>query len=255
MLYRFVVFLFVCLLPVSVCSFGGDGCGSGECTDCHSLSTEVALKLLPPGADSVDSVKLSDVGGLWEVRGHAKGQLFTLYIDFSKKYLIAGKVLRLRDGVDLSRSVDVNELNSAGAIVIGDAQASVKVFVFTDVKCSHCQKLHGELHKVVKQNPDVAFYIKLVPFISDRETVKSIVCSASNDVLDAAMTGKVVKNDAVSVCDGTAVDETLAFAKRWNIRSTPTLILPDGHMVLGNRSATQLEEMLAPFIAKVDGKK
>jgi thiol:disulfide interchange protein DsbC len=248
MLRYAVVVLFICLLPQGVWSFGGEGCGAGECADCHSLTTDEAFKLLPPVADQVDSVKFSEVGGLWEVQGQAKGRMFTAYIDFSKKYLIAGNVLRLRDGAQIGRTLDVQELRTEGAFLIGSANAPVKVFVFTDVKCSHCQKLHPELAKVVEQNPQVAFYVKLLPLFSDKKTVNNIVCSASNKVLDDAMAGKpVAEND----CTSPAVDESAAFAQKWNIRSTPTLVLPNGQILPGGRSAETLLKELSPFMPAV----
>jgi len=242
---RFFVLVLLCLAPMTAWSFGGAGCGSGACVDCHSLTTDEAMKLLPPGAEQITSVQLAEVGGLWEVKGRAKGQMFTAYIDFSKKYLIAGRILRLRDGVDLSRSVDVAELSSEGAFLIGDAQAAVKIFVFTDVKCHFCQKMHPELYQVVEQNPQIAFYVKLLPLMSDKQTVNKIVCSGSNKVLDDAMVGKI---PTAPDLDCPAVDESAAFAKRWNIRSTPTLVLPDGKVLPGGRNAADLLKVLKEYM-------
>lgn len=242
---RIMVLMLLCLSPLSAWCFGGAGCGAGACVDCHSLTADEAMQLLPPGAEQITSVKLADVGGLWEVKGLAKGQVFTAYIDFSKKYLIAGRILRLRDGVDLSQSVDVNELRTDGAFLIGDADAAVKVFVFTDVTCHFCQHMHPELYKVVKQNPQIAFYVKLLPLLSDKKTVNAIVCSGSNQVLDGAMTGHMPSG---SDRDCPAVDESEAFAKRWNIRSTPTLVLPDGKVLPGGRDAAALIEALSEYL-------
>ena len=225
MLRYALIILCFCLLPMSAWSFSGEGCGSGKCSDCHSLTAKEALKILPPGADKVDSVKFSEVGGLWEVKGQAQGRMFTVYVDYSKRYMIAGKILRLRDGVDITRSVDIKQVSSTGAFLIGNEVAAVKVFVFTDVNCSHCRRLHKELFKVVEQNPEIAFYVKLMAFMTDKKKVDDIVCSGSIEVLNAAMTDKPV---AQLDGDCPAVDETMVFAKRWNIRSTPTLVLPDG---------------------------
>ncbi|MDY0191723.1 MAG: DsbC family protein [Desulfuromonas sp.] len=242
---RLLLVTLLCCAPVSAWCFGGSGCGAGACVDCHSLTPDEAMKLLPPGAEQVTSVKLSDVGGLWEVKGRANDKMFTAYIDFSKKYLIAGRILRLRDGVDLSHSLDVNELNTQGAFLIGDAQAAVKVFVFTDVKCHFCQNMHPELYKVVEQNPQIAFYVQLLPLLTDQPTVNKIVCSGDRQVLDDAMAGKLPTTPDL---DCPAVDKSVAFAKRWNIRSTPTLVLPDGKILPGGRNATALLEVLQEYL-------
>lgn len=251
MLRYVIVIVCLCLLPVSSYSFGEAGCGAGECSDCHSLTSDEALKLLPPGADGVNSVEFSEVGGLWEVKGHARGQMFTVYIDYSKQYLIAGNVLRLNDGVDISRNIDAAELDPAGAFLIGDSKAPVQVYIFTDPKCSHCRQLHHELYKVVDQLPQVAFRIKLMALMTDVATINSIICSKSLQVLEEAMADKPV---AALTCDSSVTDETMAFAKRWNIRSTPTLILPDGKVLPGGRPAAVLIDELTPYVEAINKK-
>lgn len=251
MLRYAIVVLCLCLLPATLFAFGGAGCGAGECSDCHSLTKDEAFKLLPPGAQGVDSVEFSEVGGLWEVKGQARGQVFTVYIDYSKQYLIAGNVLRISDGVDISRSIDTKELNTEGSFLIGDANAAVQVYVFTDPKCGHCRQLHHELYTVVEQLPQVAFRIKLMALLTDKKTVNSIVCSQSLQVLEDAMADKPV---AELSCDSHVTDATMAFAKRWNIRSTPTLILPDGKVLSGGRPGTVLINELTPYIAAIKTK-
>lgn len=63
MLYAFLLLgCLVLALPGVVMAFGESGCGAGECRDCHSLTAEEAMKLLPPGADKVNAVDFSEVG-------------------------------------------------------------------------------------------------------------------------------------------------------------------------------------------------
>lgn len=245
MLRYAVMILCFCLFPLTAWSFGEAGCGAGECRDCHSLTPQEAMEILPPGADEVVSVKFSEVGGLWEVRGKAQGRMFTVYVDFSKQYMLKANVLRLKDRVDISHVVDVNELRTEGAFLLGDEKAAVKVFVITDVKCSHCRQLHQELKKVVAANPNIAFYIKLMAMLTDKPTVHSIVCSGSLQVMEDAMADKPVP---AATCSSNAVEETLAFAKRWQIRSTPTLILPDGKVLSGGRPADVLLQDLQSYL-------
>ncbi|MBF0644758.1 DsbC family protein [Desulfuromonas acetoxidans] len=234
-------------LPAYAWSFGGDGCGAGECKDCHSLTKEEAFKLLPPGADRVDSVEFSDVGGLWEIKGEARGRMFTVFIDFSKEYLVSGRVVRISDGTEISRKINMDEIRSEGALLLGREDAPVKAYVFTDAKCGHCRKLHQELKKVIAQQPKIAFYIKVMAMLSDTKLTKDIVCSGSHEVLEQAMADQPVPENA---CTTNAVEETLAFAKKWQIRSTPTMVLPDGHVLMGARPAEELIKELSVFLPK-----
>lgn len=245
MLHRALWVLFFCLLPGVCFSFGGEGCGAGECRDCHSLTAEEAFSLLPPGLDKVNSVKFSEVGGLWEVEGQAQDKTFNVFIDFSKQYLVTGKMLRLRDGAEVSRTVAVAEIDTASSLLIGRADAPVKVFVFTDVQCSHCRRLHGEMQQVVELHPEFAFYIKLLPIMMSKELAADILCSGSLQVLNEAFAGQPV---AKGQCDTEAVDETLAFAKKLAIGSTPTMVLPDGKVLMGARPAHDLALALSAYL-------
>nr|WP_320050353.1 DsbC family protein [uncultured Desulfuromonas sp.] len=246
-MWRYVMIVLCCsfFLPVSGWSFGGDGCGAGECRDCHSLTEEEAFKLLPSGADRVDSVEFSDVGGLWEVKGAAGGRMFTVFVDFSKQYLISGRVIRISDGVEVSQQVDMKEISSDGAILLGRADAPVKVYVFTDAKCVHCRLLHEELRKVVQKQPKIAFYFKLMAMLSEPELAQNIICSGSDEVLEKAMNDQPVPE---STCESNALNETHDFAQRWQIRSIPTMVLPDGHMLMGDRPAEEILEDLSRFL-------
>ena len=61
-----LLFLFLAGIPAAH-SFTGEGCSSGACTDCHSLTRDEAVKLLGGNVDNVLSVRSSPVNGLWEV--------------------------------------------------------------------------------------------------------------------------------------------------------------------------------------------
>ena len=68
-------------------------------------------------------------------------------------------------------------------------------------------------------------------------TSKSIVCSKSMEFLEASFAGKPVPPAS---CDASVVDQTLALVGDLGIRSTPTLVLPDGLVVPGYKKAEAL---------------
>ncbi|MFO7831989.1 MAG: thioredoxin domain-containing protein [Desulfuromonadaceae bacterium] len=237
-------------LPGIVLAFGESGCGAGECRDCHSLNAEEAMKLLPPGADKVNDVDFSEVGGLWRVEGEAQGKKFNVYIDFSKQYLIAGNIIRIKDGTDVSHKVDVSEIPSAGGISLGNPEASVRLHVFSDVRCSHCETLHQNLETLTEQNSQVQVVVHLLPLMMDKELAAALGCSNSADMLHAAYAsrGEGSQLDGLEPCAHTDVDAVIDFARKWQLNSTPAMILPDGQVVRGSRSLERLEQMLQPFL-------
>lgn len=232
-------------------SFTGDGCGGGACTDCHSLTTGEAATILGKNVDHVLSVRMSPVKGLWEVSVEKGGQRWPLYIDFSKEYVIAGRIVEAKTRKNLTGNrtlemnrVDVSKIPLNGAIVVGRKDARRRIIVFDDPDCPHCAKLHETSKKIVAKHPDIAFYVKPYPRNRDEATRRkalSIVCAGTAKALEDAFSGKPLPKGE---CGSKAVDETIATADRLKIRSTPTMILPDGRVVPGALEAEAILSLL-----------
>ncbi len=248
----FGVFMLLLLVPTVVMAFAEGGCGAGECRDCHSLDAQEALKLLPPGADKITSVDFSEVGGLWRVNGEAQGSPFSVYIDFSKQYIIAGNIIRIKDGANIGHKIDVAEIPTAGSITLGVDSAPVTLHVFTDVRCSHCKTLHLNLETLVADIPEVKVQVHLLPIMMDKKLAASLGCSNSAQMLRAAYDshGNISLMDKLPPCDDTAVKAVEAFARKRQLNSTPSIILPDGQVVRGARPLEALKAMVQPFIPK-----
>jgi len=269
MVCRIMILLTVLsLLAVSAFAFSKEadmGCATGKCSDCHSLSLKEATTLLK-GIDKVLAVEFSELPGFWTVDAEKSGQKFPIFIDFSKKYIVAGSIIKIATGEDLTqqrmtklnngkapaapqsaaaRKVDSKAIPLDDAILLGRTDAKSKVIVFTDPECPYCKKLHVELQEVVKADPNIAFLIKLMPLKMHPNAYglsKTILCSANPlSVLEAVFSGGPV---APSACPTTKVDETLATAQQLGITSTPTLILPDGTVLPGYKKAADLLKVL-----------
>jgi thiol:disulfide interchange protein DsbC len=238
-------------------AFTSEGCGSGVCTDCHSLTRDEAAGILGRNVDNVLSVGMSPVGGLWEVAVEKAGQRWPLYIDFSKKHVIAGQIIQLSTKKNLTEDrmmsmnrIDVSQVPLAGAIVVGKKDAKQRIVVFDDPNCPHCAKLHETAKGIVAKHPDVAFFVRPFPRNGDPptyQTALSIVCAGTTRALEDAFAGKPLPKGE---CGSKAVDETIAAAKRFNIRSTPTMIFPDGRVVPGALEADAILSLLKEGEAK-----
>ncbi|MCR4310831.1 MAG: DsbC family protein [Deltaproteobacteria bacterium] len=230
-------------------AFTGEGCATGACTDCHSLTRDEAMKILGSNVDNVLSVGMSPVNGLWEVDVEKAGKRWPLYVDFSKKHLIAGQIVQLSTKKNLTggrvlsmNRIDVSKIPLAGAIVVGKPDAKRRIVVFDDPDCPHCAKLHETAKGIVAKHPDIAFFVRPFPRNGDRpthETALSIVCAGTIRALEDAFAGKPLPKGE---CDSKAVDESIRIAQQFNIRLTPTMIFPDGRMVPG---ALETDEILS----------
>ncbi len=236
-------------------SFGG--CEE-NCQKCHTLDKkevqQILAKFNAPDADVTD-IKMSPVRGLWEVTVDEKGKKGVLYVGFSKKYIMPGPIFEVETAANKTqeslggaaepaeRYVDVAKIPLGDALVMGDKDAPKKVIVFTDPDCPFCGKLHAELKKVLAERKDIVFYLKLMPlkFHPDAHwKAESIICSKSLDLLDKNFDKKPIPKPA---CETKVVDETIKVAEELGITGTPTLIMPDGLVVVGARDAKTIEDL------------
>jgi thiol:disulfide interchange protein DsbC len=143
------------------------------------------------------------------------------------------------------RRVDLSTIPLTDSVVVGNPKASKKLILFTDPQCPYCEKLHPELDKVVKADPEVVFFIKMMPLASihpdSPRIAKAVLCEGTTKLLEDSFAGKKIPDPT---CQSDAVERTLRLAQDLGIGSTPTLILPDGRIVPGYRPADAILEML-----------
>ncbi|RWX49456.1 thiol:disulfide interchange protein DsbC, partial [Candidatus Electrothrix communis] len=251
----FLSFFIVTLLSGSqAIAFQKAGCGAGDCRDCHSVNREEVAQLLKGKVTDVLDVKRSEVPGLWDVEAVYNGQKLPFYLDFSKSYLISGNVIRLKSNENVTQEnfvkmnkIDRSKIPLDDALVLGDSAAENKIIVFDDPECTYCSKLHSEMKKVIEQQPDIAFFIKMFPLAmhpNAKSKAQTIVCArlkGENDKAVELLEDSLAKKPlAAPDCDSDVVDKNIALAKELYITSTPTLIMPDGRVLPGFKKADQI---------------
>lgn len=100
------------------------------------------------------------------------------------------------------------------------------------------------MKKVVAEDKNIAFYIKLYPLKSHRnayDKAVTIVCKKSLKLLEDSFENKQIE---IKKCSSNAVDENIKLAERFGITGTPTLIMPDGRLVVGYRDAKTLKDLI-----------
>lgn len=240
------------VLPLSSYAFKQ---GSQRCAKCHRLSEKemdpIFEKIRMPGA-KVLSIQSAPVKGMWEVAVENKGKRFLIYVDFAKKYVSPGPFIDYAAGKDVTRErteevnrgrrVDAGRLPLDNALVVGKADAPIKVIVFTDPACSYCARLHKEAKVLAAKRPDIAFFLKVVALISpDPETARSIICTRSLSMLEDAYERKPV---AKQECTTRELDENMQFVQANGIDAVPAIVFPDGSLHSGYMPADDLERRI-----------
>lgn len=139
--FIFTPFLF--LTSTLTYAFGTNGC-EGDCKKCHSLSTQEVggiLKKMNLSHTKILNIQLSPVKSLWEIHIDDNGKKGIFYVDFSKKYLIAGTIVEVATGSNKTAEsaqkipigkADVSKIPINNALVMGNNLAPKRVIVFTD---------------------------------------------------------------------------------------------------------------------------
>ncbi len=98
------------------------------------------------------------------------------------------------------------------------------------------------MKKVVAERKDIAFYIELMPLKFHPDSYwksESILCAKSLNLLEENFEKKPIPKPA-ALCDTKAVEQNLKAGQELGITGTPTLIMPDGLVVVGARDAATL---------------
>ncbi len=244
-----LLYLFILVTPAIAFMPAAEGCGAGSCTDCHALSKEEAKSIFKDIRGDVKSVDFAEVPGLWRIEMEMQNKIIPLYLDFSKSYLITGNVIRINDRKNLTEErirklnpIDLKQIPLDDALQLGNPNADTRIIVFTDPHCPYCSKLHQELKKVVAKRPDLLFLIKLLPIKESSLAIsKTIICNNSLEQLDDAFAGKSLPEPN---CNSTDIDQTISLARELGIRSTPTLVLPNGQLAPGYKKLDRLLELI-----------
>lgn len=226
------------------------GCGEGACADCHSITKEEAANILGPEVELL-RVDFAEMPGVWVADVRKGDREFPLYIDFSKQYILMGNILRAKDKSNVTKErqlsqkkVKIEDIPLADAIVIGQRSAPYKVVVFSDPECPYCQKFHQVMKKIVTEDPDVAFFIKLYPLTiheNSKYISKSILCNPTLETLDLAFSGKIVP---LPMCETDQLDKNIALVQSLGINTTPSIILPNGRLLQGAPTADQIVNLI-----------
>jgi thiol:disulfide interchange protein DsbC len=138
------LFLFTFLLIFSVfplaSTYGFETKGQ-DCAKCHTLSNDEAGDLLKSLLQDVKifDIRVSPLKVFWEVFLESRGKKGLVYIDFSKKYVILGSMISVKERKNLTQErlielnkIDVSQIPLEDALVIGDPKARIRIIAFDD---------------------------------------------------------------------------------------------------------------------------
>jgi thiol:disulfide interchange protein DsbC len=100
------------------------------------------------------------------------------------------------------------------------------------------------MKKIVNEDKNIAFYIKLYPLKSHANSYNkavTIACKKSIKLLEDSFENKQFE---LVKCNTKVIDENVKLAEKIGISGTPTIVMPDGRLVVGYRDATSLKNLI-----------
>ncbi|MEW6036932.1 MAG: DsbC family protein [Pseudomonadota bacterium] len=208
-------------------------------------AVEEAIEQALPGVKP-DSIKPSPLAGISEVIVGPK--LF--YVSDDGKYLIQGSLVDLRNREDLTepklataRIGALEKLGEKNMIVFKPKIGKYVAYVFTDIDCGYCRKLHSEMDNYLKEGIEIRylFFPRAGEGSDSWDKAVSVWCAKDrNAALTKAKKGEKVEEKS---CDN-PVKEQMALGTAIGAQGTPMIVTGGGNVLPGYVPAEQLARML-----------
>src|SRR5260363_331969 len=188
------------------------------------------------------SVAPTPVPGLYELNlGKA-----ILYSDAQGAYLLIGKMVNAKTMENITdrrltelNRIDFKSLPFANAIKVVKGNGARQIAVFSDPNCKHCRELEHTLSKA----DNLTIYTFPFPILKpdSLDKAKAIWCAPNRSAAwHAWMANRQAPGGKVS-CDTDALAQNIAFGRRLNVFSTPTIFFANGYRLAGALTSEQLE--------------
>ena len=193
----------------------------------------------------IDEVRTTPMQGLYEVRVGTD----VFYTDAQGNYLIQGELIDTQarrnlteDRIKALTAVKFSDLPLNDAIKVVQGKGERHIAVFADPNCGYCKRFERDMQSV----DNVTMHVFLIPILSPDSVEKSRNIWCAKDQAKAWQDYMLKGEKSTSAtCDTKALERNLAFAHKYKITGTPTIIFTDNTRVPGAISAKDVEKRLS----------
>lgn len=194
----------------------------------------------------IQSIKPSEIKGLQEVVLGAS----MYYVSDDGKYLIQGRMLDMENRTDLTaqklgviRVHAIDELGVDNMIVFKPKIQRYKVFVFTDIDCGYCRKLHAELDQYLAEGISVQylFFPRAGKGSDSYNKAVSVWCAKDRN---AALTAAKKDQSVDAKTCSNPIDKHMQLAEEFGAQGTPMIVTEKGTIIPGYQPAKELAQIL-----------
>jgi len=185
---------------------------------------------------SPENVNPSPIDGWYTVH---KGSVVA-YISADGRYLLQGDMIDLDSQVNLtektrndSRRQLMSSVSDDQVIMFSPTEVKHSITVFTDVDCSYCRKLHGQMDEYLAAGIEIRYllYPRNGPASRSWNTSEDVWCARDrNSALTAA---KLDRPFDTNKCDSSAISKQYMLGQQVGLTGTPAIVLDDGTLLSG----------------------
>jgi thiol:disulfide interchange protein DsbC len=211
---------------------------------------EDRLKAVDPSIP-ITLIEPSDMSGFYEV---LLGSGEVLYVSEDGQFILSGKAYQVTQD---NRLINLTEKRLSGmrleavqqvddndmVIFPAEGERRARVYVFTDIDCPYCQKLHEEVDALNEAGVEVAYlaFPRSGPGGATASRMDQIWCA--DDRL-AAMESALDGGSVTAAACQTPVLEQLALGQKLGVTGTPAMITETGDLLPGYMPAERLLPVL-----------
>ncbi len=160
------------------------------------------------------------------------------------RFIMIGKLLELKDGevvnpaeqrLEKVRAEGIKELNKDDMITYAAEDEKVEVYVFTDITCGYCRKLHRHIDEYMASGVTVHYlaFPRGGPTTKAAASMRHIWCAQDRQqaLSDAKLNDKI-NNAELGEC-AKPVDEQYELGLTFGVRGTPAIYTTEGKQLGG----------------------
>ncbi len=114
------------------------------------------------------------------------------------------------------------------------------IYVFTDIDCGFCRKLHGQMKEMLDQGIEVRYLAFPRAGINSRSAEKLATTWCAKNPQDVMTRFKAGQNVKLGVCSPNPVADHYMLGQELGVRGTPAIVLESGTMIPGAVSTDML---------------
>jgi thiol:disulfide interchange protein DsbC len=211
----------------------------------ESAAVKTALQRIIPGMQP-DRVSAAPVAGWYEVAFGAE----IFYVSADGGFLLQGDLVDLGTRTNLTerarssvRAELIKTVDPADAIIFKPEKPLHVVYVFTDVDCAYCRKMHSEIDQYLAQGIEIRYLAFPRTGVNTPSFFKAVSVWCAADRGTALTEAKAGRTVPAKTCDNPVTRE-MDLAAKVGVDGTPTLVFSDGAVVPGYVNAAQLRRIL-----------